>query len=188
MNLSIYVLGILIIFSILLIFILKDRLFYKYKKPELTLLKSNNINNIKSFNKEDIHINYFPYMQKPNILTEYELSFYIVLKDALTETNYIICPKIRLSDILVVYDTKEYIKYYENIAKRSIDFLLCDKDTFKPQIAIILDETNLSLNNPFFKQDELTLIFKSAAFKMIRFKKFKTYSSIEIKDGLEILY
>lgn len=179
-------LSIIILILALIILLIKDTLFPKVSKPKLTLIKKTTSNVTKSINNGDIHINYFPYKPKPNILTDYELRFYSVLKYTLINTNYIICPKVRLSDLLVVYDTNEHLKYFDCISKKSIDFLLCDKDTFEPELAIILDDTNMDLDNPFFKHDELTLIFKASAFKLVRFKKFITYNITDIKEKLNI--
>lgn len=168
----------------------------RWKSPYIidmgTRTRQPNLKQNKRFNN-NIHvpknsIKIYPYKTKNSILSESEFNFYNLLKLSILDTNYIILPKVRLSDILVVQNISDYQDYYNHISMKHVDFILCDRDTFKPKIAIILDDSSLDLDNKFFLNDDLTLTFQAATLKLLRFNKYYPYKIIDIKENLTITY
>ena len=80
--------------------------------------------------KEDIsldQLNTLPYAKK-NLLSRYEYIFYSNLEEKCEPESLIICPKVRLEDILTVTDKENSFKWRNYIKSRHIDFLICDKN------------------------------------------------------------
>ena len=94
--------------------------------------------------KEDTKINEkvkLPYKVKDDFLTNTERSFYHSLKLYVGE-KAVICPKVGLKEVFFIGKGvgKDYMKYLGKIAKKHVDFLLCDPGTMKPICGIELDD------------------------------------------------
>ena len=81
----------------------------------------------------------FPFKIYPTLLRQSELVFYRALV-SVAGKRALICPKVRLGDVFFVIDFKEHLPQYFSIAKKHVDFLLCDPQTVKPVVGIELDD------------------------------------------------
>jgi hypothetical protein len=81
----------------------------------------------------------FPYKACGSLLKPSELAFYRAL-GAVVGNRALVCPKVRLGDVFYVIDFKENLPHYFNIAKKHVDFLLCNPQTIKPIVGIELDD------------------------------------------------
>ncbi len=84
-------------------------------------------------------IEIFPYKIYPTLLRQSELVFYRTLASVVGK-RALICPKVRLGDVFFVIDFKENLLQYFLIAKKHVDFLLCNPQTTKPIVGIELDD------------------------------------------------
>ena len=59
----------------------------------------------------------------------------------------VICPKVGLKDFFFICKGvgKDYMNYFGKIAKKHVDFLLCDPGTMKPICGIELDDIYCSI-------------------------------------------
>jgi hypothetical protein len=81
-----------------------------------------------------------PYRLRDDFLTPAELSYYRVLTSVIGP-RATVCAKVRLTDILFVARPHENRAYFNRIAQRHIDFLLCESSTMRPVLAIELDDS-----------------------------------------------
>lgn len=80
----------------------------------------------------------YPYKVRDTLLPSSETRFYQILL-AIVGKRVVICPKMRLADLFRVHASNEhYQTFYNRIANRSVDFLLCERYTLKPLLAIEL--------------------------------------------------
>ena len=80
------------------------------------------------------------YEKKPSLLSEAERSFYLVLL-SLLPPEFIVCPKVRLSDVLEVKrGTPQPSAHRNRINQKHVDFLICDRQRLAPVLAIELDD------------------------------------------------
>ena len=105
---------IFILISMVFIYATNDKKFYD--DENLTTYRSKN-------NNAD-------YFEKKNILTKAEYYFWRKLKVKCDENDVLICPKVRMEDLVNVKceDKKIKQRYRGYIKSRHIDFILCDKD------------------------------------------------------------
>ena len=83
-----------------------------------------------------------PYEPVPEVLTPAERSFYGCLQQAVGQ-ELDIFPKMRLADVFKVTAPKgQYMKYFNMISAKHVDFLLCDKQAHRPQLIIELDDSS----------------------------------------------
>ena len=83
--------------------------------------------------------NYYPYAAR-HLLTKREYRFYLLLREVADEYHCIICPKVGVKDLLSVTDQKQYMKYFNKIAQKHVDFVICDQDLYV-LFAIELDDS-----------------------------------------------
>ncbi|MCK9443265.1 MAG: DUF2726 domain-containing protein [Tissierellaceae bacterium] len=159
-----------------------------YIAYSLVFSKSNLNKNNKSKSKNlDIEQGtIYPYISKGSLLTKAELNFYNVLKLVISNTDYYIAPMVRLADIIQVYKTENAFIYFNKIKAKHIDFLLVDKYTFKPMIAIELDDSSHDFDNRKLRDDFLKKALYAADLKLVRFKAYQAYKVSEIREKLEI--
>lgn len=169
------------IFAILLIIII------------LYLLKNNRKkDNVKS-NEKTLHFDdkldhQFPYKKYNSLLTKAEQNFFLVLSIAIIDENYYICPKVRLADIIQVDDKNNYQSYFNKIKSKHIDYIICEKTTFKIKYAIELDDITHNLEHRIKRDDFILNALSNADIELIRFNVNYTYKVSEIKEKLNIKY
>ena len=82
-----------------------------------------------------------PYRIRDDFLSPAELSYYRVLTTVIGP-RATVCAKVRLADVLYVSRPHENRAYFNRIAQRHIDFLLCEASTMEPVLAIELDDSS----------------------------------------------
>lgn len=127
-----------------------------------------------------------PYKKKQYLLSVAEKNFYEVLKTAIQDTDYYICPKVRLADIIYVGKTDKRQSYFNKIQSKHIDFLLCTADTLSPVIAIELDDNSHFRKDRIKRDAFVDKALKAAGLKIIRFNVKHSYVVNEIKEKIGI--
>lgn len=135
--------------------------------------------------KED---NLFPYFKVSALLTPAELSFYHVLKIAVSD-QYDIFAKVRLADLVSVtkgMDSVEWAKAFNKIKAKHIDFVLCDKNTSEILCAIELDDQSHSQSKRQQRDDFIVKALESAKTPFVRFDVTRTYQSDTISKDIQL--
>lgn len=118
------------------------------------------------------------YKRVPFFFSKAEKSFYDVLNLYLNE-DYIIFAKVRLADVLIPEKPSKYALY--KVLPKHVDFILCDKQHYRPIIAIELDDkSHYGNKNDIFKNKA----FESANIKLIRIKVKASYTKKDIEKIL----
>ncbi len=123
------------------------------------------------------------YVAVESLLTPAELKFYRTLKEV--SEDLVIFAKVRVADILNVDSKKakgSYLKFFNRIARKHVDFLLCDPDTLKPVVAIELDDRSHERSERVERDRFLDRAFKMANLPLIRVKVRAKYDKNEIKE------
>lgn len=121
----------------------------------------------------------FPY-KKQGLMTEAELAFFKVLQEAVQDKYYIV-PQVQLSKLVGVEKNEKYQKTYLNkIDRKSVDFVLFDKDFFLPKLVIELDDS--SHNLPVRKERDyiVNMILSKAEIKIEHIKTSYKYDLEQI--------
>lgn len=88
--------------------------------------------------KTNVVPNYYPYA-KGNLLTKTEHTFFITLVREALKRRLLVCPKVRLEDIIFVTDKQSRNKYRGYIKSRHVDFVLLNTNC-ETVAAIELDD------------------------------------------------
>lgn len=129
--------------------------------------KSNNTDNIPKKSPEAM---IFPYRKK-YLLSKNEYAFYKILKSKCDENNLLICPKVRLEDIIEVNTKQNINKYRGYIRSRHVDFILCD-NKLNVLCAIELDDNSHNTSKAKKIDDFKNKLFESVNLPLHRIKNY----------------
>lgn len=84
-----------------------------------------------------------PYRLRDDFLSPAELNFYRVLQTAVGDWA-VICPKVSLDDLFYAKsgDHRLNVAYRNKIARKHVDFLLCDSQSMRPLLGVELDDVS----------------------------------------------
>lgn len=170
----------LIIIVLIILFIME--------RNKSNLKKNNTKPNEKILDIDKKLEHYYPYKKVDLLLTKAEQNFFLVLSMAISDKNYYICPKVRLADIIQVDSKDNYQSYFNKIKSKHIDYVICDRTTFKIIYAIELDDTSHNLEHRINRDDFILNALSNADIELIRFKVNYSYKVSEIKEKLNITY
>jgi hypothetical protein len=120
-----------------------------------------------------------PYRLRDDFLSPAEFSFYKVLS-SLVGTRLTIQSKVRLADIFFVARPNENVAYFNRIAQRHLDFLVCDSITMKPLLGIELDDSSHKRNDRQERDEFVEKVFQVANLPLLRVPVQREYNSREI--------
>jgi very-short-patch-repair endonuclease len=127
--------------------------------------------------------NEYSYTAKTLIMTRTESEFFSKL-DRVVRDRYYVFPQVHLSALL---DHKvkgqDWRFAFRHINGKSVDFVLCDKETLRPAYAIELDDLTHEQADRRKRDIEVERIFQEANLPLVRFKN-KDVSEAEIIQAL----
>ncbi len=125
-----------------------------------------------------------PYRVRDNFLSPTELSYFQVLKSVLG-TKAAVCAKVRLADLLFVARPNENLGFFNRIAQRHIDFLICEATTMRPLLVIELDDSSHSRTRAKKRDRFLDEALAAAGFQLLRVSAQRQYSQQQVIDQLK---
>lgn len=126
-----------------------------------------------------------PYKKKEYIFSINEYRFYKKLRAITDEKNLIILTKMRLADVIEVEKgTKEYMKWFNYIKAKHIDFIICEKETVKPILLIELDDSSHKQEKRIQRDNFVDKILESVNIKILHIKNDSQQQMDIIKSTL----
>ena len=126
------------------------------------------------------------YTRRQNLLTSEELRFYKVLNEYINNRAAIFV-QIRLADIFAVkknIDKKEYHGKLNRITSKSVDFVICEKETLKILFAIELDDKSHECESRKQRDVFVNKLFSDNELPLIRIQTQKKYSVDSINEQI----
>jgi hypothetical protein len=127
-----------------------------------------------------------PYQTRGALLSPAELSFYRVLQNAVGQ-SVLICPKVRLADILKPAEKQNYQTALNKISRKHIDFVLCDPVTTKFLGVVELDDKSHDRANRVTRDAFVDSTFAAAGIQIVHFKASASYSVEEVRQQLKLI-
>lgn len=165
-----------------IIVILSFVIWYFIIKFFAKLLKSkfkpsfNPVNNQKEEKDED----YKHYVKKNYLMTNTERKFFFEL-EKVVQDKYRIIPQVQLSKIVEVnHYEHEKRKFWNKINRKSVDFVLFDKEYLTPQIVIELDDSSHLLPEREKRDYFVNHLIERAGIKIVRVPVAKEYDLTNI--------
>ena len=151
--------------------------FNKLEQPQIELNPKDYIDTAKS-----------PFLIVNSLLTKAEMNFYQVLKNVIDNEKQIICPKVRMIDVLwtKTYRVENKLTFINKVNRKHFDFVICDKETLKPIMAIELDDKSHEEEARKERDEFVDALFTDLNFKVIHIPVQYSYNANEIKEKIDI--
>ena len=129
-----------------------------------------------------------PFLIANSLLTKAEMNFYQVLKNVIDNEKQVICLKVRMIDVLwtKTYRVENKQTFINKVNRKHFDFVICDKETLKPLMAIELDDKSHEEEARKERDEFVDALFTDLRFKVIHIPVQYTYNANEIKEKIDI--
>ena len=115
------------------------------------------------------------YRQRESLFTYRERVFFKALLEDVGD-QYQVFAKVRLGDILWLFNEPENRKFHNNqLQCKHFDFVVCDKDSYKPLLAIELDDSSHDKYDHHARDEFKERVCKETRLKLLREQVQKTY-------------
>lgn len=118
---------------------------YKDWKVEYNPTKNNEqwqANNYQQVNNYQPINQYLPYRMITSVLTQREKTAYYIINNYCSKNNLALFSKIRLADFITPQNTnKDFYLWFNKISAKHVDFLIVQQGSFRPLLAIEIDDT-----------------------------------------------
>jgi len=122
------------------------------------------------------------YFKKEYLLTPTERKFFNILEQIISGKFYIF-PQIHLDSLLEVKKDEENKMGYRNrINRKSVDFVICDKEYLKPLLAIELDDSSHYRWDRQERDQFVNQALNSVGLKTLRIRVSSPYPFEELKN------
>lgn len=125
----------------------------------------------------------YRYKAKSSIMTPSEGEFFKMLTEAVGDRYYVF-PQVRLSALLDEHIVgQSYEGARKHVNQKSIDYVLCDKETLKPAYAVELDDVSHEREDRISRDKEVARILQEARIALVRFEDYRQLTSDDIVQG-----
>ncbi len=127
----------------------------------------------------------FKYKSLGRLFSAAEHSFYLVLKQALSDDDYEIFAKVRIADVLTPesgLSRKNWNAAFYRITSKHFDYVLCSKDTLVVVAVIELDDQSHNLIKARARDVFVQKACDTAGLKLIRFPCKSNYHIQSVRD------
>jgi|SRR5665213_369771 len=126
------------------------------------------------------------YQTRGALLSPAELSFFKVLQNAVGK-SVLVCPKVRLADILKPAEKQNYQTALNKISRKHIDFVLCDPATTEVFGVVELDDKSHDRTDRITRDSFVDSAFAVAGIQIVHFKASASYSIEEVRQQLKFI-
>ncbi len=126
------------------------------------------------------------YLKKDSVLTDSERAFYIVLKNIVGD-DFLILSQVSLLEILAVpngLSTSQRYSAKNKIQAKHIDFLLCEKESFRPLLVIELDGSSHENPRRILRDNFLKDALASAGLPFLPMPRSSRYDEVELSNRI----
>ena len=126
----------------------------------------------------------FAYRLTQSLLTASEAAFYVALVAA-AGRRYVVWPKVRLADLCQGLDRWADMAAFNRVSSKHVDFVLCDATTFRPVLAVELDDRSHRRADRRNRDVLVDQIFRTMGLGVYRQWVRRSYDPAAIARGLE---
>lgn len=119
------------------------------------------------------------------LLTRREYAFFKALQPLAQKYNLMICPKIRLADLVSVPQGTKEVKWFNYIKAKHVDFTLCDMD-LRVKLIIELDDSTHDRPNRQTRDDFVDRVFQQINVKLLHVRQWGEDLEPTIIEALNI--
>lgn len=126
-----------------------------------------------------------PYVRREALLTEGELVFYHILREAVAE-RWSVCAMVRLADLIQVRrQARDHLAWRNRILSKHVDFVLCEHDTMRVRLAVELDDRSHDRPDRVERDAFLDSALEAAGVPLLRVKAAGSYDVQQLREAVE---
>lgn len=129
----------------------------------------------------------YQYIRKQFFMTKAEHEFFDALMTAVGDRFYIFT-QVHLPTLL---DHKvkgqSWVGAFSHINRKSVDFVLCDKEYISPKLAIELDDKSHERPDRIERDREVERMLKEAGFPLLRIENHHSYNPTELVEKINTI-
>ncbi len=131
--------------------------------------------------KQSVAQQVYPYFVRDDFLSRAEMSFYLILKNAVSEWA-LVCPKVSLGDLFYAksQDNSLHRTLTNKIDRKHVDFLLCDPKTVRPILGIELDDKSHQRSDRQARDEFVQEVFAAANLPLARIPVHQAYATAQL--------
>lgn len=129
----------------------------------------------------------FGYRSLGNLFSKAEHSFFLILKQALSDEDYEIFAKVRVADVLRPekgLNRKNWNIAFYKISSKHFDYVLCDKNTLSIVAVIELDDKSHHQSKTRARDFFIEKACETAGLKLLRFPCRANYQIQSVRDKI----
>jgi hypothetical protein len=127
---------------------------------------------------------FYQYKLTPSLLTPSEAAFYVALLLAAGQ-RYVVFAKVRLADLCQDLDRWADTVAFNQVSSKHVDFVLCDATTFRPVLAVELDDRSHLRATRRSRDALVDRIFRTMGLGVYRQWVRRSYDPAAIARGIE---
>jgi len=127
---------------------------------------------------------FYPYKLTASLLTASERAFYVALLLA-AGRRYVVFAKVRLADLCQDLDRWADTAAFNQVSSKHVDFVLCDAETFRPVLAVELDDRPHLRANRRDRDALVDRVFHTMGLGVYRQWVRRSYDPAAIARGIE---
>jgi hypothetical protein len=127
---------------------------------------------------------FYPYKLTPSLLTSSEKAFFSALLLA-AGRRYVVFPKVRLADLCQDLDRWAGTGLFDQVSSKRVDFVLCEATTFRPVLALELDDRSHVRANRRDRDGLVDHVFRTMGLAVYRQWVRRSYDPAAIARGIE---
>ena len=120
-----------------------------------------------------------PYRLRDDFLSPAELAFYRVLSTVVGRKAAILT-KVNLADVFFVARPNENAGFRNRIARKHVDFLVCDPRSMRPLVGVELDDRSHESTRRQERDRFVDQVFEVAGLPLVRVPLRSSYSAVEL--------
>lgn len=126
-----------------------------------------------------------PYALRSFLMSRAERSFFGVLEQVTDQSKYYVFPQIHLASLAYVEKrTGAYQTYYNKIDRKSVDFVLFDRSTISPVLAIELDDSSHERENRQERDAFVDTVLAKVGLPLLHVKAQTGYNPQQLSEAI----
>jgi len=127
---------------------------------------------------------FYAYRLTRSLLTASEKAFYVALMMA-AGGRYVVFPKVRLADLCQDLDRWADTAAFNQVSSKHVDFVLCDATTFRPVLAVELNDRSHLRADRRARDALVDRIFRTMGLGVYRQWVRRSYDPAALARGIE---
>ena len=124
-----------------------------------------------------------PFRLRDDFLSAAEISFYHVLLK-IVDDRHTVCPKVNLNDIFYVERPHENQSARNQIDRKHVDFLICERGSMRPLVGVELDDGSHARTDRKERDAFVDRVYEKAGLPLLHFPVGFAYNLKEVADRL----